>query len=238
MFQPLDVQESLLRYDEAINQRINHHINQNQVLSATKEAIENELNSSNVEKSMYQADIVTLQCEFEALKVAYNAVSSELKSNETKLLTVRNHINEELNEKIKKLESENSDNLSKLVALQHLAQDYPSINEKLSSLEIERLSMDSTIQQLKDEIEELKRLNDAMIAKMRNFHSNMNDREFLDTFEEVMRDEMTAMKLAYERKLKVIREELNMSTIRYQSEIQSLRNMNKTFSKAIGGNLS
>ena len=63
-----------------------------------------------------------------------------------------------------------------------------------------------------------------MQAKIRDMGAGSKEsRDFLDTFEEVMRDEMSAMKSAFELKLRLAREEADASTRRHQQEIARMQ---------------
>lgn len=61
------------------------------------------------------------------------------------------------------------------------------------------------------------------MKKLRELSNKENKRDFTDTFEEVMREEMMAMKTAFELKLKVATEERDIATRRHQNELQKLQ---------------
>ena len=69
-----------------------------------------------------------------------------------------------------------------------------------------------------------KKLTEKLKLKIRDMGAGSKEsKDFLDTFEEVMRDEMSAMKAAFEMKLRVAKEEADATTRRHQQEIARIQ---------------
>ena len=69
----------------------------------------------------------------------------------------------------------------------------------------------------------MRSLNDNLMRKLKKLASQDTSRDFAETFEEVMREEMMAMKTAFEAKLKLAVEERDIATRRHQSELLKLQ---------------
>jgi chromosome segregation ATPase len=100
----------------------------------------------------------------------------------------------------------------------------PALREALANLsksqqELEGLSFD--INQVTEELNSYKTLAETLKAKMRDMGGK--DTSFFDSFEEVMRDEMAAMKWAFEAKLRVAKEKADAVSVKHQQELQKLR---------------
>jgi hypothetical protein len=71
----------------------------------------------------------------------------------------------------------------------------------------------------------LRSLNESLMRKLKKLGSQTDSaKDFADTFEEVMREEMMAMKVAFEAKLRVAVEERDTATRRHQTELHKLQN--------------
>jgi hypothetical protein len=62
------------------------------------------------------------------------------------------------------------------------------------------------------------------MRKLKKLSAQDTTKDFADTFEEVMREEMMAMKTAFEAKLRVAVEERDTATRRHQTELHRLQN--------------
>jgi hypothetical protein len=91
--------------------------------------------------------------------------------------------------------------------------------------EIDNLRFDMS--QLAEELESYKKLAETLKAKMRDMGGK--DTSFFDSFEEVMKDEMMAMKWAFEAKLRVAKEKADAMSLKHQQEINKLREASSGF---------
>ena len=97
-----------------------------------------------------------------------------------------------------------------------------SISLKLSSAEEEKESLANQIPPLMNEIE----LHKCLVEKLKNNIKALSDskgRDFAETFEEVMREEMMSMKTAFEAKLRAAKTEIEIVSRRHQQQIQNLQ---------------
>jgi gamma-glutamyl:cysteine ligase YbdK (ATP-grasp superfamily) len=89
-----------------------------------------------------------------------------------------------------------------------------------------RYALDRTLSESQTEIASLRSLNENLMRKLKKLSSNAHDsgaKDFAETFEEVMREEMMAMKTAFEAKLRVAVEERDTATRRHQTELMRLQ---------------
>eukprot|EP01036_Dinobryon_divergens_P029958 gene29958-39134_t len=113
-----------------------------------------------------------------------------------------------------------------------LARSPPPINmsamqeleNKLRLILTEKSRVDSALKTALEELDSYKKLTEKLKLKIRDMGAGSKEsRDFLDTFEEVMRDEMSAMKAAFEMKLRVAKEEADATTRRHQQEIARIQ---------------
>jgi hypothetical protein len=74
-----------------------------------------------------------------------------------------------------------------------------------------------------EELGSYKKLVESLKAKIKDMGQGSKDsKDFLDTFEEVMREEMLTMKAAFETKLRAAKDEAEATSKRHQMEISRL----------------
>jgi DNA repair exonuclease SbcCD ATPase subunit len=102
--------------------------------------------------------------------------------------------------------------------------------EKISQLQSQLLDMDDKraalegrVQECLAEIEALSKINENLMKKLKDLSGSDDRRDFADTFEEVMRDEMMAMKVAFEAKLRIAKAETEAVSRRNQMEILKMQ---------------
>lgn len=109
------------------------------------------------------------------------------------------------------------------------------LETKIRSLEIEKLKLEnlkdtqtmenkqyqSMIEKLKDKIKDLSMKSTS--GKGNTTTAGGNNNEFFDTFEEVMKEEMMTMKMAFEAKLKAAKDEADALSKKHQQEIQRIQ---------------
>jgi chromosome segregation ATPase len=129
--------------------------------------------------------------------------------------------NQENLDQIEQLKAQLADALKKLSSSQSSANEVVLLMAKLSESETENRNLKFEVGELTEEVKSLKNLSDQLKQKIREMAGN--DTSFLDSFEEVMKDEMMAMKWAFEAKLRVAKEKCDAMAQRHQKEIQALR---------------
>lgn len=188
---------------------------------------------------MLNKDLLTLSSEHEALKVAYHSLETESininhNNNKAKIANDNNEKDRHAsNELLEQLQSELAQMVRKtmeLEKLQPLIIEYESQNSLLNRVINENSKV---INELNEEINNCNKINEKLKQKLRDFSQKSNgnassQQDFLDSFEEVMKDEMMAMKVAFENKLKIAKEEANEMSRKHYEKIQSLQASNSS----------
>ncbi len=190
------------------------------VLAATTHAnlVENELHSIRLEKQMLADDLSQSGLNYSTLRVAFSEMQTEMINLRLKL--------ESAPDSSKSLASMESkflleSNLAKaeIHRLNTIAQD---LEARLNENDREKSSQQQHIMMLEEELQQYKVLTEKLKQRIRDI-SPLDKREFLDSFEEVMRDEMMAMKGAFEVKLKLAKSEVEALSKKHQQDIQKIR---------------
>lgn len=216
----------------AITNRMESFRNEIALLLSVKEMLEGELSSVNLQRDMLHTDHTTLSSEHEALKIAYHELSYETASgNKAKKeaensLSIQNQL-KDANATIEQLQSECYNQKRQIIELEKLPLQIMKLEQSIHLINTEKAKNEATVIAQNEEIKQYKRLTDTLKDKIKemglknNTNSNNNDttKDFLDTFEEVMRDEMLTMKNAFEAKLKAVKEMAEETSKRHQQEI-------------------
>lgn len=213
------------------------------LLNSLKDSLENEISSYNLERRILNNDLQSVQSQYEAMKAAYHALESENIVATRKLLSQNpSSDNEdasknyaELQKRIEELQNMVVVMESESAKLQKRLQQYEKLPARIADLEVKISEQDMKINQIKTEklqiqaeMESYKQLTRTLQEKLKSLGSRNNDgRDFLDSFEEVMRDEMMTMKTAFEAKLKVAKDEAENATKKHLQEIQRMQFGNK-----------
>jgi hypothetical protein len=124
------------------------------------------------------------------------------------------------NELLEQLQSELASMTRRSMELEKLPPIITECESRLRESEEQRYRIDSKNNEITTEMIALKKTNEKLIQKIRDMSVKNNDaKDFLDSFEEVMRDEMTAMKEAFEAKLKAAKDDQLALSRRHQDEI-------------------
>ena len=94
------------------------------------------------------------------------------------------------------------------------------LQSQLLDTDDRRVALEGRVAECTAEIDALNKLVQSLKDKMKAMSGSGERRDFADTFEEVMREEMMAMKVAFESKLKIAREEADAASRRHQLEIK------------------
>lgn len=214
------------RLDELCDE-INH-------LSASNEELESQIKTYNLERDMTQKDIEQLTFLNNALRTEKRSLENEcskkhIDTNESLMTQM-----EELREKNRKLHSD----LSAATVQIGISEGYKEQIGHLESTVIsnqlmaedEKIKLQNQIDELKEENESYKRRNEQLKQKIRDLSgkSNVDAKEFLESFEEVMKEEMMTMKNAFEHKLKAARAESEETARRHANEIRNLQTLHSS----------
>lgn len=202
-----ELNEAMIELDLSINGRIENLLEKIRFLTSVKETYESELNSYTLEKSMYKDDFGVLREQFEALKVAYNSLEGEF--------LVKKKADHDLHDQLQAAQA-------KIAGLEHLANQLPEMNTRLLAAENGKIELEMSRNQLIEELESYKRLTESLKESLRSMNKR-DGRDLLDTFEEVMKEELMTMKTAFEAKLRAAKESAEETTKRNLLEIRRLQ---------------
>ena len=200
--------------------------------------IEQEMQSVTTQKDLLSKDFQVLQEEHDALKTAYHSLSYENatastseKTEVARLERETRRLQELITEqstKIERLERDKGLTALQKQSLEHYESLATELQEKVLQLEsqcsdwrLRHQTVETELQQYRLLTDNLKEKIKDLSKKLQNQHqsSHANPADFFDTFEEVMKDEMMSMKIAFEAKLKIAREETDALQKKHQQEI-------------------
>lgn len=195
-------------------------------LLVNRVSLESELSSSSTTKELLQSDLITLEEEHTAIKAAYSQLQSDAEANNSRSLEKQLNL---ANDKLIELQAELAGAARRAMELERLPPLLAESEEKVRHLSDENIQAYNTNKELMSEIESYKQLCDSLKKKIRDM-SGKDTREFMDSFEEVMQEEMMTMKVAFEGKLKRKTEDAEAMAARHRAEISRLSNSNSTSS--------
>ena len=196
------------------------------LIMSIKELLEGELSTAQLQKDMLTRDLTTVSEQHEALKTAYDSLSYEA----ARLQSQNSNI-EAQNQSKELLERANESNARLLMEYQEAQrtimelQKWPILateaENRLSTAMTEKTRAETTTAAAKEEVAHYKKLTETLKQKLRDLGANGggDSKEFLDSFEEVMKEEMMTMKAAFESKLRLAREEADATSKKHQQEI-------------------
>ena len=226
----------------AILSRLEHM--QQEVLQhmAQKDSLENELSSSTLQRNLLSDDLTKLSADHDALKGAYQVIEFELATSHSKSeskeeasknaaeVDALKQTIEALRTKIDEQNSEIAANTKKIFELEKGAELVIQLTAKIATVQEKNYELEAELKSSKETIEMYKTNCENLKQKIRQLGSGNND--FMDTFEEVMREEMQAMKTAFENKLRLAKEDNEISAQRHKQAIQNLIAMSPSGSRS------
>jgi predicted nucleic acid-binding Zn-ribbon protein len=203
-------------------------------LISQKDDIENDLSSSNLQKNILHNDLENLSHEHDTLKGAYKAMEIEFKNLQNKYK--RNDIIEselkQANDKISDLKGELALSFKKIMDLEKGADLVIQLTAKIATVQENNCILETQLKQANQSIEMYQKNIENLKKRIKELgNGNGDNKDFMDTFEEVMREEMTAMKSAFETKLKIAKEEVEVMARRHQQAIKNLQTLSPSNSK-------
>lgn len=227
-------------------------------LHSIKEVLEDEVKTYIFNLDLLNQDLGSVASEHEALKGilkcnklyywfnlfiiiyagAYHALESEFmiaRQNKGKGDATMGDKLDAANELLEQLQAELAAMTRRSMELEKLPQIIAECEGRLRESEEVRYRIDSKNNEMITEIKNLKKSNEKLIQKIRDMSGKNNDaKDFLDSFEEVMRDEMLAMKEAFEAKLKAAKDEQLAASRRHQDEISRVQATSPLASLTVG----
>lgn len=112
---------------------------------------------------------------------------------------------------------------AQLVKGERYPEKIAQLQSQLLDMDDRRAALEGRVQECLAEIEALTKINDNLKTKLKDMSGTDDRRDFADTFEEVMREEMMAMKVAFEAKLRIAKAETEAASRRNQLEIMKMQ---------------
>jgi hypothetical protein len=126
-------------------------------------------------------------------------------------------------EMLEQVQSELASMARRSLELERLPPLLSELEIKFKASEDAKIKNDFKVKEITEELGSYKALCEKLKQKIRDMSGkDSKTQDFLDSFEEVMRDEMMTMKLAFETKLKQAKEEADANSRRHQEEISRL----------------
>ena len=191
-------------------------------INAVKDSLESELSSVFEQNKQLSRDLTTLTSEHDALKAAYHSLESETISNDGSGAQAEKRL-KIVGEMVLDLQAELAGAVRRSMELEKLPAIIAELELKLRKSEDEKFEISGQLRDTKEELVSYKKLTENLKKKLRELSSGSNQ-EFMDSFEEVMRDEMMTMKGAFEAKLRSNKEDAEAISKRHAQEIQRIYN--------------
>jgi len=221
---PSDASSALRLLDEAHAARARQGKEQLEALASVRDAIESELATQSAKGEMLQRDLEGASQELDALKGAYAAL--EMESAQRASVASASKDDKRQQELADKTISDLSADLGKahrrIFDLEKVVDSVADIEARLRLAEDAKFSTQGKLDQALLEVDGLTKLTESLKGRLRDLSSRPTDREFLDSYEEVMRDEMLTMKSAFESKIRLVKEEAEAASRRHNEMIKSL----------------
>lgn len=220
--QPEEYKRGLQLLDNAIEGRFASLKSEISLLLSVKMNLENELSSSTLQRDMIQQDLSTLTEAHSALTAAYHSLSYETATMQRKSLDSNlSDTVEQQKRTILKLEGDLLEQRLQLKAFEQWPSMVAELEVRLRASSDEKTQLELQQKAMQEEIAHYKKLTDSLKSKLKDLtaKSGGDSKDFMDTFEEVMQEEMMTMKSAFENKLKQAREEADRMSKRHQQEI-------------------
>ena len=221
---PSDASSALRLLDEAHAARARQSREQMDAMTSVRDAIESELITQSTKSEMLQRDLEGASQELDALKGAYTAL--EMESAKRASVASASKDEKQRQELADKTISDLSADLGKahrrIFDLEKVVDSVADIEARLRLAEDAKFSTQGRLDQALQEVDGLTKLTESLKGRLRDLSSRPTDREFLDSYEEVMRDEMLTMKSAFENKIRLVKEEAEAASKRHNEMIRSL----------------
>jgi chromosome segregation ATPase len=190
-------------------------------ISSVKDMLESEIQNYTMEREILMKDLRSLTNDHDALKGAYHALETESMNKKGD-----NELQKKLTaaqEMIEQVQSELASMARRSLELERLPPLLSELEIKFKASEDARIKNDFKVKEVTEELSSYKVLCEKLKQKIRDMSGkDSKTQDFLDSFEEVMRDEMMTMKIAFEAKLKQAKEEADANSRRHQEEISRL----------------
>jgi len=191
-------------------------------MNTVKDMLESENSSLQTNMDITSKDLQTVQDELDAMRVSYHTLHTDTIGKEGKGAQAEKDL-KAANEKVIELQTELVNAARRSLELERLPPLLEQEEDKRRKAEEEKISLNSLVMTMTEELKQYKTLNEQLKQKMREMTGkDASSKEFIDSFEEVMQDELMAMKGAFEAKLRVKAEEAEALSVKHRQEITRL----------------
>eukprot|EP00603_Paraphysomonas_imperforata_P008461 CAMPEP_0114424154 /NCGR_PEP_ID=MMETSP0103-20121206/6539_1 /TAXON_ID=37642 ORGANISM="Paraphysomonas imperforata, Strain PA2" /NCGR_SAMPLE_ID=MMETSP0103 /ASSEMBLY_ACC=CAM_ASM_000201 /LENGTH=574 /DNA_ID=CAMNT_0001592881 /DNA_START=48 /DNA_END=1775 /DNA_ORIENTATION=+ len=197
------------------NDILEQHKHTNVELDALKSSSQTELARKN-------AEILALQ---ESLSKAYSenekadGILKEVKEN---YANSRKDLIQVYEGKIQQYRADNASSASMKRQLEKAKASVEELEKKNVAADHKNIELKGSLDCLKSDMVALEKMNQNLLDTIKKMTNDASKNDFADTFEEVMREEMMAMKGAFEEKLKIARQQTEAMSKKRQSEISRI----------------
>lgn len=191
-------------------------------INSVKEALEAENQSLTLNMDLLNKDLLSVQSELEAMRTSYHQLHSETIGKEGAGARAEKDL-KAANDKIVELQTELVNAARRTLELERIPLQLEQEQARSRAFEEGNIKLQTALTNKEEECKQYRSLNDTLKNKLRDMSGkDASAREFLDSFEEVLQDEMMAMKSAFELKLKHKSDEVDAMSTRHRQEIQRL----------------
>lgn len=204
---------------KAAVQQYNDMLEQHKHANAEMDALKS---SSQTELAQKNAEILALQ---ESLSKAYSeneksaGILQEVKEN---YANSRKDLIEDYEGKMQQYRADNASSASMKRQLEKAKTSVEELEKKNVAAEHKNIELKGSVDCLKSDMAALEKMNQNLMDTIKKMTNDASKNDFADTFEEVMREEMMAMKGAFEEKLKIARQQTEAMSRKRQSEISRI----------------
>ena len=218
----LEMIKALAALDEGLRARESALREQLVSMNSVHHSLEAENRSLVTNMEITNKDLETVQSELEAMRLSYHTLHEETVGKEGRGAAAEKEL-KQANDKLIELQSELVNAARKTLELERLPPLLEQEEERRRKAEEEKISLDSLVMTMEEELKQYKHLNEQLKQKIRDMSGkDATSKEFMDSFEDVMQDELMAMKGAFEAKLRVKSEQAEAMSVRHRQEIARL----------------
>jgi len=210
---------SLRLLHEALKHRLSGMHDQLLSMSMVKDSLETEVQTLQMAQDVVTKDFLTVQQELEVMCTAHSSLQVEAMSGDAAIKLER------ANNLLLDLQAEVAASHRRTFELERLPAIVAELEYKLRAVETKALEREGELTVLKGDLESYKKMSESLKKKIRDLSSkgDSDSKDFMDSFEEVMQDEMYTMKLAFEAKLKCKADEVEALAQRHALEINRIQ---------------
>lgn len=234
---PTPFAEALIALDEAIEHPLKTIKAELQLVLRLKEVLEGDLQTVTLQRDLLSQDFSALQEQNEALRGAYHSLSYETATQQS-----NQSANKQSTEEIQALKQQIEQQQATITTLQNSLdmqklqlrtfEQWPKLvaelEERMRDSNTEKARLETQLKSAQAESVQFAKLVEQLKQKIKDLCNKAGasagrDSDFLDSFEEVLQDEMTTMKMAFEAKLRAAREEADALSRKHAAEIQRMQ---------------